>query len=126
MLCDMTTSYYIVSCRSSRVAVHATTVLCGAEGSASDREPILNVPVELSNRSEPTSLRNNKLGPAWIWGPQDRSNIETETPKDTEPSQNRSDRTKTFPATHGDSGPLSLGNQEGPRAANNRPPSSSI
>ena len=33
----------------------------------------------LSNRSKPKHLRN-KLGPAWAYGPEDRSNIETEIP----------------------------------------------
>ena len=33
----------------------------------------------LSNRSEPKGLRYNKLGPARVLGPEDRSNIESKT-----------------------------------------------
>ena len=33
----------------------------------------------LSNRPRPKRLRN-KLGPAWVWGHEDRSNVETQIP----------------------------------------------
>ena len=38
----------------------------------------------LSNRSKPKRSRNDKLGPAWVLGPEDRSSIETEIPNHVE------------------------------------------
>ena len=34
-------------------------------------------------------------GPAWVWGPEDRSDVETEIPNHA--CQNQIDRTKTYP-----------------------------
>ena len=45
----------------------------------------------LSNREKPKRLRDKKLGPAWVWGHEDRSDLETEKYRTTSKS-NRSDR----------------------------------
>ena len=51
-----------------------------AEADAEESEGLLRGAVETetqSSRSKPKRLRNNRLGPAWVWALEDRSNTET-------------------------------------------------
>ena len=42
----------------------------------------------IHGRASTKRLRDDKLGPAWVLGPEDRSNIETKTPRHVEIESN--------------------------------------